>query len=173
MKNIAVIIVVGFFLFLGFSSRAFCASSGGHSSGGHSSGGYSSSGHSSSGHYSGGYSSSGHYSGGYYGGGYRGYYGGGYRGYYGWRGGPYWGWYGFGPWGYPYAYPSYYPYSYPSPVYSDAYAQPPVSVEPEQTSYWYFCQDAQAYYPYVQSCPGGWTRVVPTPPQLGKEGATP
>ena len=45
-----------------------------------------------------------------------------------------------------------------------------MNAEPQEDSYWYYCQDAQGYYPYVKSCPGGWTRVVPTPPQPGKEG---
>jgi hypothetical protein len=31
------------------------------------------------------------------------------------------------------------------------------------------CQASQGVHPYVKSCPGGWTRVVPTPPQSGKE----
>ena len=42
--------------------------------------------------------------------------------------------------------------------------------EPAQPSYWYYCRDSQGYYPYVTSCPGGWTKVVPTPP--GEEGGT-
>lgn len=79
---------------------------------------------------------------------------------------------GFGPSWYPYSYPYYYPYSYPNaypysypyPSYPNTDAQPPVYSEPDQF-YWYYCQDPQGYYPYVKSCPGGWTRVVPTPPQ--------
>jgi hypothetical protein len=44
----------------------------------------------------------------------------------------------------------------PSPrVYVDA-PPPPV--------YWYYCDAAHAYYPYVQQCPGGWRAVTPTPP---------
>jgi hypothetical protein len=82
----------------------------------------------------------------------------------------YWGWWGPGAfWGgaffgaalaYPYyAYPYRY-YGYPYP-----YAQPPVyNTEPQQ-DYWYYCQNPQGYYPYVKNCPGGWMRVVPTPPQ--------
>jgi hypothetical protein len=27
--------------------------------------------------------------------------------------------------------------------------------------YWYYCPDAQAYYPYVQTCPSNWLQVVP------------
>jgi hypothetical protein len=74
------------------------------------------------------------------------------------------------PWYYPY-YPAYayYPpaYYYP-PV---AYSSPPVYVErgdaytpPDQaTGYWYYCPGAQAYYPYVRQCAGGWQRVPPRP----------
>ena len=78
--------------------------------------------------------------------------------------GPWWPWY---PW-YPYyPYYSYYPYY---PYYAPA---PAVAVEPQpqeyadsgqqQSDYWYYCQDPQGYYPYVQSCPGGWMKVVPQP----------
>ncbi len=62
---------------------------------------------------------------------------------------------------YPYGYYPYYPY---------ADAQPPVYVEPQEDSEWYYCQDPQGYYPYVTSCPGGWTRVVSTPLHLGEDG---
>jgi hypothetical protein len=101
----------------------------------------------------------------------------------GWRGGGGGGWHGghgghggghfnvwFGPgWGWdPFFYP-YYPY-YPSyPAY-----QPPVVIQqpeqyvvpesqPQQTSYWYYCQNPKGYYPYVKRCPGGWMKVVPSP----------
>ena len=43
-----------------------------------------------------------------------------------------------------------------------------VYVEQEQPYYWYYCRDPEGYYPYVTSCPGGSTTVVPTPP--GEEG---
>ncbi len=72
--------------------------------------------------------------------------------------------------------PAYYPYYYPY------YAQPPVVIQQQtpvyeyeqappaqQPYYWYFCTDAKAYYPYVKSCPGGWKKVVPTPPDTGRE----
>ena len=103
-------------------------------------------------------------------GGHGGWHGGGWHGG-GWHGGWYGGWYG--PW-YPYGYPYYYPYAYPysySYAYPDAYpsASVPVPSEPQQ-SYWYYCRDSKAYYPYVTSCPGGWVPVVPTPPPSGKEG---
>ena len=85
--------------------------------------------------------------------------------------GPWWPWY---PW-YPYyPYYSYYPYYPYYPYYAPA---PAVAVEQQpqqyadsgeqQADYWYYCQDPQGYYPYVQSCPGGWMKVVPqtAPPQ--------
>jgi hypothetical protein len=66
------------------------------------------------------------------------------------------GWWGPGWWG-----PSY-PY-YPSPPVVEQ--QPPVYVQPEpqtqQPNYWYYCQNPQGYYPYIQQCPGGWMTVVP------------
>jgi hypothetical protein len=55
------------------------------------------------------------------------------------------------------------------------YAAPPVVIQqgpteyiqqapaPPQQGYWYFCQGAGAYYPYVKECPGGWMTVVPAP----------
>ncbi|RFC32208.1 MAG: hypothetical protein DID92_2727745193 [Candidatus Nitrotoga sp. SPKER] len=32
-----------------------------------------------------------------------------------------------------------------------------------QGSWWYYCADSKAYYPYVNQCPGGWLKVVPQP----------
>jgi len=59
--------------------------------------------------------------------------------------------------------PFYWPaYSYPYPAY--AYVPPPVyvpSYAPPEPTYWYYCQEAGAYYPYVQECPSGWLTVVP------------
>jgi hypothetical protein len=46
-------------------------------------------------------------------------------------------------------------------------APPPrvyVESSPSPPQYWYYCDAAQAYYPYVQQCPGGWRPVLPTPP---------
>ena len=77
------------------------------------------------------------------------------------------GYFGF-PYYYPYWYsPYYYPYAYPYVNYPSTAIQAPVYIEPEQPFYWYYCHNPEGYYPYVTSCPGGWTRVVPTPP--GKE----
>jgi hypothetical protein len=76
---------------------------------------------------------------------------------------------GFGfayPWYPPYYYP-YYPY-YPQPV---AYpAQPVTYIEQgaapaaEPVHWWYYCESARAYYPYVRECPAGWQRVPALPP---------
>lgn len=79
--------------------------------------------------------------------------------------------------------PPYYPYPYPYPYYppvvvETAPAQPPVYVEqgnpqllppqqapaPQAGSYWYHCDNPEGYYPYIKECPGGWQKVVPTPP---------
>lgn len=88
------------------------------------------------------------------------------------HGGHGWGWW---PWvvggamvGATLAAPYYYP---PLPVVVQT--PPPVYIQPEQQDYWYYCQDPQGYYPYIQSCPNGWMKVVPdmTPPNPGKETA--
>jgi hypothetical protein len=69
-------------------------------------------------------------------------------------------------------------YYHPAPVYYPApvVAYPPapaVYVEqgqeaappaPRADSYWYYCPEAKAYYPYVSQCAGGWQRVSPRPP---------
>ena len=67
-------------------------------------------------------------------------------------------WWGPGWGGYPY----YYPYYSPPVVIQqppEIYVQPsPQAAEPQ---YWYFCKEANGYYPYVKRCPGGWMKVVP------------
>jgi hypothetical protein len=83
------------------------------------------------------------------------------------------GYYGFPYYAYPYyPYPYYYvyPYSYSYEPY--VYIEPPVYGESQQDYYWYYCKNPEGYYPYVASCPGGWMRVVPAPPQPGKEKET-
>jgi hypothetical protein len=71
---------------------------------------------------------------------------------------PAWGpWWGPGYWGPYYPYPYYAP---PAPVVVQQ--APPVMVQPSpEPSYWYYCQNPQGYYPYVQACPHGWMKVVP------------
>ncbi len=65
------------------------------------------------------------------------------------------------PGGYPY-------YSYPAPYYQPApmiAAQPaPQAYQPPQQQYWYWCDNPQGYYPYVQQCPSNWRQVLPQPP---------
>jgi len=73
------------------------------------------------------------------------------------------------------AYPFFWdPFWFPSPYPAYTYA-PPVVIQPEPQvyvqpstpatpTYWYYCADAKAYYPYTQQCAGGWLKVVPTPP---------
>jgi hypothetical protein len=73
------------------------------------------------------------------------------------------------------AYPFFWdPFWFPSPYPAYTYA-PPVVIQPEPQvyvqpstpatpTYWYYCAEAKAYYPYTQQCAGGWLKVVPTPP---------
>ncbi len=67
----------------------------------------------------------------------------------------------FAPWWYPY-----YSGPYPSQPVAPA-PSPPVfdQPEPQPQDYWYYCQDPQGYYPYVQKCSGGWMKVVPEAPR--------
>ncbi|HZV54140.1 MAG TPA: hypothetical protein VFF82_04300 [Rhodocyclaceae bacterium] len=58
-------------------------------------------------------------------------------------------------------------YFYPQPVYPypDPYTPPVVTVPaPAVGQYWYYCDAARTYYPYVATCPSGW-RQVPAAPQ--------
>jgi len=65
-------------------------------------------------------------------------------------------------------------YGYVPPVYGAP--GPPVYVErdppaaPAAPVWWYWCAEANAYYPYVKECPGGWQRV---PPQAVPPGGKP
>lgn len=71
-----------------------------------------------------------------------------------WIGGPFW-WPGY--WGYPYV--------VERPVIVQPPAEPLV-VQPsaaQQNQLWYYCRDAQMYYPYVTSCPSAWQEVPATP----------
>lgn len=53
-----------------------------------------------------------------------------------------------------------------------AISEPSTQTAPqsEQTSSWYYCENAKAYYPYVRECPSGWQAVPQTPP--GQSGRT-
>jgi hypothetical protein len=87
-----------------------------------------------------------------------------------------WGWYPY-PYPYPYAYPYGYPYASPyvSPPVVIQPAQPPVVIQqPPQPQYWYFCKEANGYYPYVQQCPSAWMQVLPQAmPPAGSPGEPP
>jgi len=61
----------------------------------------------------------------------------------------------------------------PAPVYpaqvdpqqaaTTTQAAPQPATAPEQ-NWWYYCAQANGYYPYVTTCPTGWTKVSPIPP---------
>ena len=53
---------------------------------------------------------------------------------------------------------------WPRYAYPPVVAPPPVVVQPLSPQYWYYCDEAKSYYPYVAQCPGGWRAVTPTPP---------
>jgi hypothetical protein len=73
------------------------------------------------------------------------------------------------PWYYSPYYAPYSPYYYPPAVVTVPH-DPPVYIEradeyaaPGPADYWYYCDQAKAYYPYVKDCPGGWRKVLPQP----------
>lgn len=104
----------------------------------------------------------GHHHGGYRGSSYGFYFGAAY---------PYWGYRTYVP--PPHYYGYYPPYGYyDGPRYIAAPSQPAVYIERNEVvsaaddgaAYWYYCRDAEAYFPYVKQCPGGWERQVPQSP---------
>jgi hypothetical protein len=56
----------------------------------------------------------------------------------------------------------------PPPVVIQAPAQSapvmPPAASPPAPQFWYYCDAARGYYPYVPSCPSGWKTVPATPP---------
>jgi hypothetical protein len=64
-------------------------------------------------------------------------------------------------------------YFYPAPVYPypDPYEPPEIITEAASAAppdapvpkNWYYCEGARGYYPYVQTCPGGWKAVPANP----------
>jgi len=93
-----------------------------------------------------------------------------------WRGGvnlsfglpfAYWGPRFYGPPPVYYTPPSYYysaapAYAPPAPTtYVERDDPPPAEAAPAQPVWWYWCESARGYYPYVKECPGGWRRVPP------------
>jgi hypothetical protein len=72
---------------------------------------------------------------------------------------------GFLIFGAPLFWPGYDPsFTAPAPVVVEP---PPAYVERDDAEtagtdrFWYYCDAAGAYYPYVKECPGGWRTVVP------------
>lgn len=69
------------------------------------------------------------------------------------------------PW---YGYPGPYYYAPPPVVYAPPVYVAPPPVEPTnvapQAQTWYYCDNPQGYYPYVNACSSGW-RQVPAKPQ--------
>jgi hypothetical protein len=51
--------------------------------------------------------------------------------------------------------------AYPGMYFGPGYYAPAVAAP---VAYWYYCEAAAAYYPYVQNCPGGWELVMPSYP---------
>ncbi len=77
-----------------------------------------------------------------------------------WVGGPLW-WGGM-PYGYGYGYP----YVVERPIIVQEAPAEPLVVQPsvtQQANTWYYCREAQMYYPYVSSCASPWQEVPATP----------
>ena len=131
MKKMIAVVVAGLFL-MAAAAPAFAAGRGGGGRGGHGGAGF-------------------------HGGRFHGHH---FRGHHGFRSSVVIGgvWLGPGYWG-PYWYPPYYPYYPYEPV--PVAAEPQTYIEQPGPSYWYFCEAARAYYPYVRECPGGWLTVLP------------
>lgn len=72
--------------------------------------------------------------------------------------------------GVPY-YPSYHYYHdhywdyprYPRTIIIERDRRPDAGSGPPPAQYWYYCDSADAYYPYVEQCPEGWQEVPATP----------
>ncbi|MBI5102763.1 MAG: hypothetical protein HZB33_13145 [Nitrospirae bacterium] len=70
------------------------------------------------------------------------------------------------PWWGPYASP--YPYIYDNPavvIEREPYLYETPEPQEEPPYYWYYCKEPKGYYPYVQRCPIGWTKVKTSPPE--------
>jgi len=54
----------------------------------------------------------------------------------------------------------------PSPIAVYAPPAPPLAVySPPTMHWWYYCAQSGGYYPHVNYCPSGWSRVPATPLQ--------
>jgi len=81
----------------------------------------------------------------------------------GWYGGRLGWWWVVGP-RWTYYYGPVWPYWDPYPPREVIVVEQPQPTGPPPAAYWYRCDDPQGFYPYVASCPGGWTPVPATPP---------
>lgn len=82
-----------------------------------------------------------------------------------WIGGPFW--WGPGYWGPPLV--------VERPVVVQQPPAEPLVVQPsaaQQTHLWYYCRDAQMYYPYVTTCASPWQEVPATPAPAAPAEAT-
>jgi hypothetical protein len=67
----------------------------------------------------------------------------------------------------PYSHYPRWPHVHPVPVVPIVVTPPPVYIERQpsvpalEPGYWYYCNESQAYYPYVQQCAGSWVKVQP------------
>lgn len=52
----------------------------------------------------------------------------------------------------------------PAPVPVQVQPAEPIVAAPPVQQFWYYCDAAGGYYPYVASCPSGWKTVPATPP---------
>src|SRR5688572_27859973 len=60
--------------------------------------------------------------------------------------------------------PAYY-YPVPVPVEPVTYVERGASAPAPEPAWWYYCEAANGYYPHVKTCPAGWQRIPPAPPQ--------
>ncbi len=57
------------------------------------------------------------------------------------------------------------PHAYPPAYYVPAPAPPMSAPIPPPPQSWYFCENPQGYYPYVDQCATAWRRVPAAPPR--------
>jgi hypothetical protein len=62
----------------------------------------------------------------------------------------------------PYGYAPYYPPGVVVPVSPPVYIERPAAQD-EPDDWYYYCPEANGYYPYVKDCPDGWQRVATQP----------
>ena len=74
--------------------------------------------------------------------------------------------------GFPLHYGHYYRYNpywdyprYPRTIVIERERRVDAGSGPPPQQYWYFCESADAYYPYVENCAEGWREVPASPPE--------